>query len=318
MNFSKHHPPRRAEKLLEWFIRDELAEEVLGDLEEKFYAVLEEKSAFRAKMNYWYQVFNYLRPFAIRRKKPSYSNQYAMFRNYSTVAWRNLLKHKMYSFIKIGGFALGIAACLLISLYIRDELSYDKQYADSDRIFRMINTETGDENIQKWTAFAAPIKEVMENDFPEVEMVGRLIPFDWYDAGNNQVRREDDPTNLFEQGFVYGDPELLAILEIPMVAGSRENALDEPNSVVITQRKADKLFPGEDAVGKTLILNDNEERPYKITGIIQNRPANSHLQFDYMLTLSGVEFWNGEQASWCCSNYNPYIKVKEGVDFARL
>ncbi|MEZ4848321.1 MAG: ABC transporter permease [Bacteroidia bacterium] len=158
----------------------------------------------------------------------------------------------------------------------------------------------------------------MANDFSEVEMVGRLIPYDWYDAGSNQVRRGDDPTNLFEQGFVYGDPELLEILEIPMIVGNRKNALDEPNSVIITQRKADKLFPGEDAVGKTLFSMIMKKGLIKITGIIQNRPANSHLQFDYMLTLTEREFWNGEQTSWCCSNYNPYIKVKEGVDIALL
>ena len=146
-------PPRGAERFLEWFVRDELCEEVLGDLEEKFYQVYDEKGYRKARLNYWYQVFNYLRPFAIRRKKPSYSNNYAMFKNYYTVAWRNLFKYKMYSFIKIGGFAIGIAACLLIAIYIKDEMSYDKQVANIDRTYRLINTYSEHENIENGPLF---------------------------------------------------------------------------------------------------------------------------------------------------------------------
>ena len=118
-------PPNLANKLLDKFLRADLAEEVRGDLEEKFYVTLKKKSTIRAKLNYWYQVINYIRPFAIKKSKPHYSNNTAMLQNYFKIGWRNLSKQKMYSSIKIGGFALGIAACLLIALFIRDELSYD-------------------------------------------------------------------------------------------------------------------------------------------------------------------------------------------------
>ena len=119
------------------FLRDDLAEEVSGDLEEKFYATLKTKGVFRAKVNYCYQIIQYLRPFAIKKSNTSH-NHYAMFQNYFKIGWRNLVKQKMYSTVKIGGFALGIAACLLIALFMKDELSYDKHIPDADRIYRVV------------------------------------------------------------------------------------------------------------------------------------------------------------------------------------
>src|SRR5688572_14447465 len=119
-------PPRLAQKFLLLFLRDDIAEEVLGDLDEKFSAVATKKSPLRAKLNYWFQVLHYLRPFALRKSRPAYGNQYDMIESYFKIGWRNMTKQKMYSLIKVGGFALGIAACILISLYIKDELSYDQ------------------------------------------------------------------------------------------------------------------------------------------------------------------------------------------------
>src|SRR5688500_2132118 len=132
--------PKLAKQLLLRFLRDDLAEEVLGDLEEKFNSIVRNRSLFRAKLNYWYQVLNYLRPFAIRKSKSTCLNNYAMFENYFKIGWRNLSKQKMYSSIKIGGFAIGIAACILIALFIRNELSYDVHYPDVDRIYRIVHS----------------------------------------------------------------------------------------------------------------------------------------------------------------------------------
>ena len=124
-------------------------------------------------------------------------------------------------------------------------------------------------------------------------MAGRLIPYDWYDGGSNQIRKVDEVKNIYEDGFVYGDPELLEILDITMVEGDRKTALKDLNSILISESKAKKLFPKENAVGQLIILNENKENPYKIGGVMADRPANSHLQFDFMISLSGVEFDDG-------------------------
>jgi putative ABC transport system permease protein len=236
-----------------------------------------------------------------------------MYRSYLKIAWRNMSAQKMYTFIKIGGFALGLATCLVIALFIRHELSYDSTYQNGKNVYRVYNEMSGPDG-EKWTAVPAPFAGLLKENFPEIELAARLIPYQWYNAGNNLMRAEDQVENIYEEGFAYADPELLEILEVPMVYGNRNKALNEPNTIVISRKKAEKFFPGEDPTGKVILLNDEKDVRYTIGGVMEDFPATSHLQFDFFLTLKGKEFWEGEQTSWCCWNYNPYIRVKEGTD----
>jgi len=127
-------PPKLALKFLHWFLKDDLAEEVEGDLEEQFFAKLEEGSVFKAKLNYWFQVFAYIRPFAIKNVSNTSTNHYAMYRNYFKVGWRNLSKNKGYSFINIGGLAVGMAVAILIGLWVYDELSFNKKFENHENL----------------------------------------------------------------------------------------------------------------------------------------------------------------------------------------
>ncbi len=224
-----------------------------------------------------------------------------------------MLRQKMYSAIKVGGFALGLATCIIIAVFIRHEMSYDKHYKDSARIYRVYN-EFKAEKLERWTSFPASAASIIKHDFPEVEKSGRLIPYEWFDGGDNLIRRDDQTEDTFEDGFVYADQELLEILEIPMVYGQREHALDKPNTIVISRRIAEKYFPNEDPTGKIFILNEDKTKPFTIGGVMENFATTSHLQYDFLLTLTNVEFWPGEQASWCCWNYNVYLKLKPGAD----
>src|SRR5688572_21527051 len=126
MSNVKPQPPRIVQRLLLRVLRADLAEEVLGDLEEKFLAMAGKHPLWRARLNYIYQALHYIRPFALRKKNSVSLNHITMFRSYVKIGWRNLLRQKMFSAIKIGGFAIGIAACLLIALYVRQELTYDR------------------------------------------------------------------------------------------------------------------------------------------------------------------------------------------------
>ena len=318
MTQRKKSPPRFADKLLDAFLRPDLAEEVRGDLEEKFYATLKKKSAFGAKLNYWHQVVNYIRPFAIKKSKNLHSNHSAMLQNYFKIGWRNLSKQKMYSSIKIGGFALGIAACLLIALFINDELSYDLHYPDSERIYRVVIAYNfkGESGKDVW--FQAPFAKALKDDYPEIEKVGRYNSSELFGAGSNQIRRADETENTFEEGFVYADQELLEILQAPMVYGNLKHCLDEPRTIVITKRKADKYFPNENPVGKLMVTNNDNNNPFKIGGVIEDFPTNSHLQFDFIMTMKGVEFWKGEQSNWGATNYPTYVLLRPGTDPVEL
>ncbi len=243
-----------------------------------------------------------------------------MIKNYLKIAIRQLRKQKMYAAIKIGGFALGIAACLLIGLYIKDELSFDKSYPDKDQIYRVVGYYNTEGKIEKGTDWPAPMGKALKSDFPEVEISGRLMPNSLFDkAGSNEVRRADQVQNTYEQGFTYADQEMLDVLQLPMVYGKRELALKEPLTMVISKRKADKYFPGKNPVGQVMYLNNDKTKPYRIGGVMQDIPETSHLRkFDFLLTLKGIEFYQGEQNNWDASNYPDYIKLRPGTNIAQF
>lgn len=307
-------PPKLARWLLLKFLREDLAEEVDGDLEEKFHEQLRTKSLLKARLNYWYQAVHYLRPFAIKKRK-STTRYYDMYQNYFKISWRSLVKQKMYSAVKIGGLAIGVAACLLISLYVTDELSYDKHFTNGGRIYRIVaELKLDNDQLNRSVDFPAPMATALEEDFPEVEKAGRYLSSALFGADENEIRRGDRTENNHESGFAYFDQKLLELLDLHVVAGNPEYALKDPNSIVITRRKAEKYFPGEDAIGKTFIINSDEKKLYTVGAVIEDFPENSHLQFDFLMTLSGVEFWPGEQIWWSASNYPTYVLLKPGVD----
>jgi len=221
----------------------------------------------------------------------------------------------MYSVVKIGGFAFGIAACLLIALFIKDELSYDNQYPNADRIYRIIGSIPVDGQVQKWTSFPAPMAGVIKKDFPEVEKSGRLMPNSLFPgAGSNEVRTADKIESNHEDGFAYADQETFDIFSLPLVYGDSKHALTQPNSIVIAKSKADKYFPGQNPIGKVLYLNNNLTQPHTVTGVMLDIPSTSHLRYDFLLAQAGIEWWKGEQASWDAQNYIDYIVLKQGTD----
>ena len=241
-----------------------------------------------------------------------------MFRNYFKIAWRSLSKQKMYSSIKIGGFALGIAACLLIALFIKDELSYDLHYPNGDRIYRVVGVYNDNGNIVKGVHFQAPFANALKENFPEVEQAGRFNPVVLFGAGSNEIRRADKVQNNYEEDFTYADQEILDVLQIPMVYGDRAHALDEPNTIVISKSKADKYFPNENPVGKTFIINNNASRPYRVGGVMADFPVNSHLHYNFLLTLKEVNFYPGEATNWGATNYPTYVMLRPGTDVTLL
>jgi putative ABC transport system permease protein len=311
-------PPRLARRILLSFLRSDLAEEVVGDLDEKFSSVLKHKSLFHARLNYWYQVVNYLRPFAMRKTRPSYFKSDLMLRNYFKIGWRNMSRQKMYATIKVGGFALGIAACILMTLFIRAELKYDRHYPKGDSIYRVVEQFKNRGVMERGVHLPAPLGPVLKQDYPEVQEVARINPVELFGAGSNDIRRDGQVENTQETGFVWSDPELLQMLDLPFLSGDARNALAEPNSLVITKSKAGKFFPGEDPVGKIMIIANDEGRPYKIGGVIADPPETSHLRYHFFMSLSGKEFGQGEQTNWLQSNYPTYVLLQPGTDPVEL
>lgn len=242
-----------------------------------------------------------------------------MIKNYLKIALRQLRKQKMYAAIKIGGFAFSIAACLLIALYIRNELSFDKSYPDGNRIYRVVGAYHVDGFDGKGVDWPAVMGRTLKADFPEVEKFGRLMPNSlFWGAGSNELRRAENVENTHEEGFAYADQSLLDILKLGMVYGDKAHALTEPLTMVISKSKADKYFPGQNPVGKVMYLNNDKTKPYKIGGVMQDLSKTTHLNYDFLLTLTGVKFWDDEQTTWGASNYSVYLLVKPGVNISVL
>ncbi len=230
-----------------------------------------------------------------------------MLKNYMTIALRNLRKHSFYTFINVMGLAVGIASCLLIVLYITNELDYDNHHKAASRIYR-IDTEVkfGANHLHMATS-AGPLAETLKADYPEVENAGRF-----WSRGSMLIKRNDQ--NIKENDVVLADSSILNIFTIPFLQGNPKIALNEPNSMIISQRTADKYFPGENPVGQSLIVENKDS--YKITGVYENMPATSHFKFDIILSLVSDQCHKDPQ--WLSSNFVTYVLLKPGTDYKSL
>lgn len=315
----EYMPPRLFLRFFRWFCDPALVKYIEGDLVELYTERRNNYGKVRSDLQFIIDVLLLFRPGIIRPfTNYSRTNHIVMYRSYLTTGWRNLLKQRMYSVIKIGGFSLGIAACFLIALLIRDELTYDSFYPNADRAFRIVGSINDGGTIERGVHTQPPLASALLEDFPEIERTGRYNNVALFGAASAAIRRADQLENNYEDQITYFDQSLLEILQFPMIMGNPQKALSEPYTIVISKAKAQQYFSGEDPVGKSLIINDDKEHPYTITGVLDDISEKSHLRFDFLLTLTEKEFWPGEQTNWCCSNYPTYILVHEGTDVQAL
>lgn len=196
-----------------------------------------------------------------------------MIQNYLKIAWRNLLRHKSFSLINILGLAAGIAACIIIFLYVQYELTYDRHHTKADRIARVVTTlhTPGSAGI----AFGAspyPLADALKRDFPEIVSAARLEP------KPTVVRHNGELIN--EAGFYQTDQHVFSLFDYTFLEGTVTGALQQPYSVVLTASTARKYFGNEPALGKTIICDG---QPKKVTGVIANPPGNSDILFTALL-----------------------------------
>ncbi len=310
--YHQSHPPRLADKLLDSFLRTDLAEEVRGDLEENFYVILKKKSSTRAKLNYWYQVFHYLRPFAIRKSRLLYNRtQSTMVKNYFTIALRNLRQNTLYAFINIFSLAIGLAACLVIYLFVQDERSFDAFHTKNKTLYRLTEIQTfPGTNAQKVALSMPGMGPNIQKDFPEVKNYTRFM-----NREKQLIVNGEDRFILSNVSVV--DSTFLDMFDYELVAGNRATALDEPYTMLVTEDLAKKFFKSTDlALNNTLTLREKE---YTITGILKDVPENSHLQFDALLSMTTITSEDKEFNNQWGSNYlNTYFVLDEKADIMAM
>jgi putative ABC transport system permease protein len=230
-----------------------------------------------------------------------------MFRNFLKVALRNLWKNKAFSAINIIGLSVGLAVCLLIVLYVKDELSYDKYNAQAENIYR-IDADISFNGTQFTSAASqAPIAPTLMKDFPQVVQYTRLRNF-----GDILVKKDNQ--NIPNHNAVFADSTFFQVFSIPMIEGNRLTALNEPNSIVIDETTARKYFNSTHVLGKTLYVDNSVT--CKITGVMADIPPQSHFHFSFIRPMHDT--YHDDQTDWLSNNYASFVLVRPGVTKASL
>lgn len=236
-----------------------------------------------------------------------------MIRNYFTISWRNLRKHSLYSIINVSGLAIGLAACLVIMLYIREELSYDRFNTKADRIYRIDAELNFGGNHSKMTYRSAPEAQALLQDYPEIESTVRFRDLNPY-----FIKTASNAENSKEKNVIWADSTFFKIFSVNVVEGDVRTALKEPASVAISKKMAEKYFPGQSALGESLILDNNYNA--RVTAVYENIPTASHFHFDIVVSMLGN--WpvavEARSTSFLNENFSTYLLLKAGADAKAL
>ncbi len=231
-----------------------------------------------------------------------------MLRNYIKIAWRTLGKQRGLTFINVFGLAVGLACCLLITLYVLDELSYDRYNTKASRIYRVHADVKFGGNDMRFAVSPDPVGPTLKQDYPQVEQFVRL-----HQRGNRLVKRAGSTNNLREDNITFADSTLFDVFTLPLVAGDAKRALSESNSLVISESAAKRHFGSQNPLGQTLVFNNRDA--YKVTGVMRDMPANAHFQSNFFLSMLNDDYTWGQ---WLSNNHHTYIVLREGVDYKQF
>ncbi|HEY4208097.1 MAG TPA: ABC transporter permease [Puia sp.] len=218
-----------------------------------------------------------------------------MFKSFWKIAWRNLRKNKLYTFVNILGLTIGITSCILIGLYVTQELSFDRFHANADRIARVTMEFTDGATVDRVALSGTKVGPQFKRTFPAIQAFTRTISY------NNTVSVDDRTFN--EARFLYADSSFFTVFSFPLVKGNPSTVLSLPGQLVITESMAKKYFGQTDPIGKTLRVNDS--RDYTITGVAKDAPANSQILFNFVASFTSLS--QARQEIYWTANYVTYF-----------
>ena len=235
-----------------------------------------------------------------------------MIKKYFLLAYRSFVRNILYSIINIAGLTLGIASFIICYYHLNFELTYDKFHQESESIYRVI---TGDmEGDDYWVMMAAPIPPVLKAEFPEIEEYVRMAYISW----DPKFMVEVEKNSFNEENFFLVDPSFFSVFNFELELGDPETALAQTDGVVITRSHATKFFGHEDPLGKTIEIND--KYLFKVSGVIEDPPVNSHLDYSFLASFENLSTVYGQNAtrSWGSFNYFAYLKLNPETDLDEL
>ena len=292
-NHSYPKPPRVLAQLFELIARSEEQRTISGDLNEMFADLVEERGHLKAFLWYGGQVLGACPLFLFN----SLYWRVIMLINYLKITIRNIRRHKAYSFINIAGLAIGIVSCMLIMLWVQDELSYDRFHEHADSLY-VATFSNGS------TVTPTALSGFLKAEYPEVLHTSRFTYM-----GSNLLKYED--TEIYEAGGVMVDPDFVKMFTIPLLGGYQETSLNDPQSILISEKLAHKYFGNKDPIGQTMTFATSID--LKVTGVFEDYPANSHIRFEFILPLALSKMWNWNLNTWEYNNIRTYVQLHEGT-----
>jgi putative ABC transport system permease protein len=231
-----------------------------------------------------------------------------MLKNYLKIAFRNLLRNRSFSIINISGLAVGMASAMLILLWVQNELSFDRFYKNTDRLYQTWNRDIGNDGINCWNVTPKILGPSLKQEFPEIQKATRV---NWDESLLFTYREKK--LNI---GGTMVDPDFLTMFQFPFLEGDMNTALNNPENIVITKQLSKKLFGDQDGVGKTIKI-DNKYN-FTVTGIMKDLPNDTQFDFEYLLPWSIMRTRNDDDSSWSNNSTRNYVLLKPNVDIVSL
>ena len=308
----KSSPPQLAKRFFSRYCRNHLHDSILGDLDEQFYQNKLKYGTGRSNLLYWLEVLRFINRFTLKKNLHSTSYNYyssSMIKNNFISSLRFLGRNKGFAFINTFGLTLGFTSLLFVLFFVNHELSFDQFHTNKEQVFR-VNFSFQDNAGNSTTLVNSPpaLAAGVWGEFPELGKITRM-------RYTMNCLLSYGEARIYEDHGYYADSLFLEILQFGMLSGDPNTALDEPNSIVITEDMAHKYFNDSDPLGETLLFNNTI--PLKVTGVLSSIPTNSHLNFDFLISFSTYsipEGYSSDLTSWSWLGFLTYVELAPNAD----
>ena len=291
-----HKPPKLLEQLLRFFSKPEERFSIVGDFEEIYTEIAEEKGVLFALRWYGSQIFKGI---PILFLKTIYWSV-TMLRNYLKIAFRNIQRHKGYSFINISGLALGMACCIFLLLWVQYQISFDKFHEKANHLYRIEVEIPQPQGKIRGPNTPYPLGPAIKENIPEIKNLAR-----WQSPPRLLIRYGDK--QFYESGARAVDPSFLQLFSFPLIAGDLVTALNEPHSIILSEEMVKKYFSNTDPMGK--ILSINNKYAFTVTGIMKNFPLNSTLQASLLIPFDFPKELGRNYDNWLSCNCHTWVEL---------
>ncbi len=307
---NKHIPPFFY-RLFQWFCKPDLFEELQGDLEEAFIENVKTLGLPKARNIYRKEVWKMIRPSVFRNVSwAGSSNRVVLLRNFYLTAIRNLYRHKNYFLINFSGLTIGMTCFTFIAIYVVNELSYDRFHSKSEKIYKIGNHSIirGEPNFAATTS--SPMARTLLRDYPEVQKATRVFK-------KGPLLISVDDKKIIEESVLFADSTFFNVFDFNLIHGDADEVLSQPRSIILSESYARKYFGDQSPINRKMTLDDDSIF-FTITGVVQDLPANSHIQFDMLGSSITYDLWNGEKWISGGVSAHTYVVVDELADVKLL